>query len=115
MLRQRTWAIFIRPYYERSMGGHLIRIDYQGVPKAGYISDLGFQGGTNTATALKGNGEGGSDGTAIMEMGGWTMWYTSTSFSQIKEKYKAILEDTAKENIKIVEILPTDLLVMPLS
>lgn len=114
MLRQRTWAIMIRPYYNRSMGGGTVRIDYTGVPKAGYTSDLGFQG-TNSATAMRGNGEGGDDGTATNETGGWTSWYTSTSFKQIRQKYKELLELTSKDNAIIVEILPTDTLITPLT
>lgn len=113
MLRQRTWAIFIRPYYNRSMGGGLVRIEYKGVPKAGYRSDLGFTTGQDTAIALLGNGEGGTDGTAEMELGGWTMWYTSTSFDQVRDKYKEILKHTAKDNVRIVEMLPTDMIITP--
>ena len=114
MLRQRTWVIMIRTYYNRSMGGNTVRIDYKGVPKAGYSSDLGFDG-DNYATPLRGNGEGGTDGSAPMETGGWTMWYSSTSFKKVRQKYKEILIQTAKENIRVVEMIPTDTLVTPLS
>lgn len=114
MLRQRTWAIMIRPYHNRALGGSTVRIDYKGAPKAGRSSDLGYTG-SDYATRLLGNGEGGTDGTAIMETGGWTMWYSSTSFKKVRQKYKEILSQTAKENIRVVEMIPTDLLVTPIS
>ena len=114
MLRQRTFAIFIRPYFNRAMGGNVVRIDYKGVPKAGNASDLGFVG-VNTATALSGNGEGGTESNAIMETGGWTMWYTGTSFKQLREKYKEILQQTSKDNIRVVEMINVDTLITPIS
>lgn len=113
MLRQRTWAIMIRPYHIRSIGGG-VRIDYKGVPKAGNSSDLGYQG-TNSATALDGNGRGGFGGGAMPITGGWTVWYIDTSFKNIKEKYKKLLQETSRDNALIVEILPTDTLITPLS
>lgn len=109
MLRQRTWAIFIRPYY---MLNGRIRIDYLGAPKAA-DSDVGTPQPRGYAVTLRGNGEGGSDSTAEIEVGGWTMWYISTSFDQIRDKYKDILKETSKENIRIVEMLPTDMIITP--
>ena len=114
MLRQRTWAIFIRPYFNRAMSGNVVRIDYKGVPKAGYVSDLGYIG-VDTATRLLGNGEGGTDGNAKMETGGWTMWYSGTSFKQLREKYKEILQKTSKDNIRVVEMINVDTLITPIS
>ena len=96
MLRQRTFAIFIRPYFNRAMGGNVVRIDYKGVPKAGNASDLGFTG-TDVATRLLGNGEGGTESNAVMETGGWTMWYSGTSFKQLREKFKPVVDKTKND------------------
>ena len=109
-LRQREWAIMIRPYYMKVMGSNRVRIDYVGTPQAGRSRDLGYTG-TNSATDLKGAGEGGGD----CDTGGWTMWYKDTSFKRLREKYKDLLQETTKENIRIVEVINVDTLITPIS
>ena len=113
MLRQRTWAIMIRPYHTRNIGGG-VRINYKGVPKAGNASDLGYTG-ADYATRLEGNMLGGTDGTSEPILGGWTVWYTGTSFKKVRQKYKELLDQVAKEHTMVTEIIPADTLVTPLT
>lgn len=112
-LRQREWSILIRPYYDKKS----YRIDYEGVPKAGIKSDLGDTlAKYDIATPLKGVGEGMSpNDTLPIEEGGWVMWYKTTSFSKLREKYKECLGQVAKEMVRIVEIIPVDTMITPIS
>ena len=105
MLRQRTWAIFIRSYYLTS-GARL----YDGGDRI-YGSYPVVGGGVPG----RGNGEGGFDGTAKMKTGSWTMWYTGDSFKKVRQKYKELLDVTPKEYIMVTEIIPADTLVTPLT
>lgn len=109
-LRQREWAIYIRPYHTRTISGNVVRIDFTGTPKAGR-RDVGETSGTNTAIDLKGNGEGGGK----VDTGGWTMWFKTTSFKLLREKYKEALQQTSAEQLRVVEIMNVDTLVTPLS
>lgn len=111
-LRQREWVIMIRPYYKKS--GKFI-IWYDGVPKAGSSSDLG-EIGQDSATALKGVGEGMEVGSKMeYDDGGWVIWYKTNSFNKLRLKYKEILTETGSENIRVLELLPVDTLVTPLT
>lgn len=111
-LRQREWVIMIRPYHTKGN----ITIWYDGVPKAGSNTDLGATSGTDTPTALKGIGEG-MEATSKMQYdkGGWVIWYKTNSFNKLRLKYKEILADTGSDNIRVMEILPVDTLVTPLT
>lgn len=110
-LRQREWLIMIRPYYVKGQA----TVWYAGVPKAGLTTDLGAVG-TDTATALKGVGEGMEAGTKMTyDEGGWVIWYKTSSFPKLKIKYKEILEKTGSDNVRIMELLPVDTLITPLT
>ena len=110
-LRQREWVIYIRPYYTKSSGGSTFRIDYANTPRAGRTGDLGYTTGQNTASSLKGVGEGGGD----CDTGGWVMWYKTSSFKKLREKYKEILQLTSAQNIRIAEIINVDTMITPIS
>lgn len=112
-LRQRTWGILVRPYYQ---DGEMV-VHYSGVPKAGIKSDLGSTNASyDTAKALKGNLEGMEEwNTVPADKGGWTMWYATTSYEKIKEKYKECLETHPKGHTRIVEIMPVDTMITPIS
>lgn len=116
-LRQREWAIFIRPYYlQDTSSGKPIRINYEGVPKAGRRSDLGDKDSDDIATPLLGVGEGMKHNSTLpYDEGGWVMWYKTTSFVKLREKYKECLTQVGKEMTRVVEIIPVDILVTPLS
>ena len=110
-LRQREWAILIRPYYMKDN----IRINYTGTPKAGYSSDLGYNS-TNTATELSGEAEGmDEEDTLPIEKGGWVLWYKTISYEKLRRKYKECLDTIGKEHTRIVEMIPTDIMITPFS
>lgn len=106
MLKQRTWAIMIRPYYIRSG----IRLNYDGVPKASDRDTLASSP-RGYAVDMLGNGEGGGN----VSEGGWTMWYKGTSFRVIREKVKELLKETTEENLMVIELVGTDTLITPMS
>ena len=113
-LRQREWIILVRPYYLSKSGS---RIWYTGVPKAGIRTDLGDTNASyDTATALKGVGEGMETGSKMdYDKGGWTIWYKTNSFVKLREKYRELLDVAGADNVRVVEMLPVDILVTPLS
>lgn len=112
-LRQRQWMIMIRPYYTNDEGYDLY---YTGTPKAGKSKDLGSNSSINTAEELKGNGEGmEANNTLPIDGGGWVVWYTTTSFAKVREKYKECLITVGRQHTKIVEVIPADTLVTPIS
>lgn len=110
-LRQRTWAIYTRPYFLSKSGEAVV---YTGIPKAGATSDMGESAGTDSAKLLKGVNEG-KELTSTMpyETGGWVQWYKTGSFIKLKEKYKELSEKVGSQHIQVVEIIPIDTLVTP--
>lgn len=112
-LRQREWVIMTRPYYVKD---NKFTVWYSGVPKAGLTSDLGATTGMDVATNLKGVGEGMEVGSKMeYDEGGWVIWYKTNSFNKLRLKYKEILTRTGSENIRVMELLPVDTLVTPLT
>lgn len=112
-LRQRQFIIMIRPYYDKGS----FKVWYSGVPKAGVKTDLGNSlADYDTATPLKGIGEGMEVGSKMeYDKGGWIIWYQTNSFQKLKIKYKEILAITGSENVRVLEMLPVDTLVTPLT
>lgn len=111
-LRQRTWVILLRPYYNSASD---TKLHYAGVPKAGLKTDLGIATDYDTMVALKGVGEGMEEGGIEVDKGGWVMWYATTSYPLLREKYKQCLEEHAMEHTRIVEVVPVDTMVTPIA
>lgn len=112
MLKQREWVIFIRPYYQNSGGNNIY---YKGTPKADK-RDFGEKSSSNDIVDLKGIAEGMEIGNSMpINEGGWVMWYKTTSFTKLREKYKECLTLVGKEMTTVVEIIPIDTMVTPIS
>ena len=112
-LRQREWVILTRPYYYDAQTQ--TNIFYDKVPKCGWSSDLG-KTGPNTATALVGVNEGMETGSNMpIDKGGWVMWYKTNSFPKLREKYRKCLDFYPREHTRIIEIIPADIMVTPVS
>lgn len=110
-LRQREWIIYIRPYWVDKAS----RIYYTGIPKVGYTSDMG-KTGTDTATPIKGVGEGMEQGSTMeYDEGVWVVWYKTNSFVKAREKYREIIEVAGAEYVRVVEMLPVDMMATPIS
>lgn len=108
-LRQRTWSILIRPYHIRNE----FITHYTGTPKASG-SDVGLTGSTNVS--LEGEGEGMEDWNTVgTDEGGWVMWYTTTSYPRLREKYGECLKTHPSNMVRIVELMPVDIMVTPRS
>lgn len=107
-LKQREWAIYIRPYYKSNTFG---RVEWVGTARAGRRDVGASTTGMNTAIDLSGEGEGGGK----TDDGSWVMWYKGSSFKELKQKYNELLEDVNKESIRVVEIFELDTIVTPLT
>lgn len=110
-LRQREWVIYARPYFVKNNG----RTYYTGVPKVGSVADMGNTG-QDTAVAIKGVGEG-MELNSKMEYdeGVWVVWYKTNSLPKLKEKYREILDIAGADHVRVVEMLPVDIMVTPIS
>ena len=114
-LRQREWAIFMRPYDSKSIGGNTIKVPYTGTPKAMEKADLGYQyTGDDRPISLKGDKEGQVDGIPC-DAGGWVMYSKTSSFTELREILKVLLDAYGKDYTRVVEIIPVDTLVTPLT
>lgn len=114
-LRQREWAIFIRPYDAKGIGGNTIRVPYTGAPKAMEKADLGYQyDGDDKPRTLKGAKEGEVDGLTCDD-GGWVMYSKTSSFVELREILKELLDVYGANYTRVTEIIPLDTLVTPLT
>ena len=112
-LRQREWSILIRPYYVDSRKNVTY---YDKVPKAAKVADFGDGQTPDTPVALKGNAEGMEIGSTLpIDEGGWVVWYVTTSFPKLREKYKECLNTVPKQYIRVMEMIPVDTMVTPIS
>lgn len=114
-LRQREWAVFIRPYDVRTIAGNDVRIPYTGEPKAMKRADLGYEiTGQDSPVTLEGAKEGEIDGLEC-DGGGWVMYSKTSSFVKLREILKEMLDIYGKDYTRVVELIPLDTIVTPLT
>lgn len=114
-LRQREWAIFIRPYEARKMGKSVVKVPYIGEPKAMAKADLGHEvQGLDYPITLKGTAEG-ENYNIECDTGGWVMYSKTSSFVELRESLKMVLDEYGRDYTRVTEILPLDTLVTPLT
>ena len=106
-LRQREWAIYMRPYYMRGT----TRIDYTGAPKAS-DSDVLTDRPRGVSVTLRGDAE----GNDRADNGSWVMYYKTNSFKKLREIYKDLLEqDVNAKHLRVAEIVDVSMMITPIS
>lgn len=110
-LRQRTWSILIRPFHTTKNG---FITHYTDVPLASRVRLGQYTSGTDTLVELEGVGGGMEDWNTVgTDEGGWVMWYTTTSYPRLREKYGECVKTHPRDMVRIVELMPIDVMVTP--
>ena len=110
-LRQRTWAIYVRPWYETTTATD----EQLFIPYTGRI--IAMEQEVSPCSPCPGEEPGivQLKGDEFGEVGAWAVYYRTNSFHKIREVYNIILEFYSTVNIRVVEEVDMNTIVTPLT
>ena len=128
-LRQRTWIIYTRPMIAQPANpqtGQIIansakandptspgKRPYTGVPKVGYVTDLGGIGVDNALPILEMSVPGGEPN--LQKGGSWVETFRTYSLAEVRRVYKELLKEIPATAIRIAEDIPIDTMIVPIA